>query len=131
MTEKPKLYRLLNDTAYHIRGTILSLMPGEALPHLHEPIEVATDFDGALAALTERVERLEAMVVPAGPRGEKGDAGHPGDAGAPGEKGEKGDAGPPGDAGAPGEKGEKGDAGVDASEVAVEQSTDVAEHTVT
>ena len=95
MTEKPKLYRLLNDTAYHIRGTILSLMPGEALPHLHEPIEVATDFDGALAALTERVERLEAMVVPAGPRGEKGDA------------------------------------GVDASEVAVEQSTDVAEHTVT
>jgi hypothetical protein len=59
---KPKLYRLVRDTAYHVSGTILALKPEQVSPLHHELVEVPSDKTDILAtldALTARAAALE------------------------------------------------------------------------
>lgn len=59
-----KLYRMTRDNAYYVAGTVLSLLPEQVNPQMHELVSVdspdSADRRAAFATLHDRMKVLEA-----------------------------------------------------------------------
>lgn len=59
----PKFYRMLRDTLFHTAGSIVSLLPEQVSPHMHELATFPADNHEDVTALRADNQRLTEAVV--------------------------------------------------------------------